>query len=42
MEYFLEGDIIVKEGDIPDKFYVIQSGEALAMIEQEDFDYFDY
>ena len=42
IEFFLAGDIIMKEGDIPNKFYFIHKGVAEALIELEDFDYFNY
>ena len=42
IEFFLPGDIIMKEGDIPSKFYFVHKGVAEALIELEDFDYFNY
>ena len=42
IEAFLAGDIIVKEGGIGEKFYVIHSGGAQVIFEFRDYLYFDF
>lgn len=39
---YLEGDIIIKQGDMNDYFYYIHEGLAEVFMESHDFLYFDY
>ena len=41
LQTFLQDDVILKQGDIGDNFYVIIEGMAEVFTQREDFLYFD-
>ena len=42
MQFFLQDEIIIKQNDVPDNFYLICEGIVEVTQEQSDFKFYDY